>query len=189
MQGLVNSRAIGAAIFVVVISLCVCQQTRAQVGSGRDLRTDAHAQRQLRALEGRSVTQPGAAARDAVDARQRWLRGRHGPSSPAERRVDRRLESLSTPAIRPTTSLPRIPDDGGLPSSFDETPIFPRSGTSERVQILIDRAADGISEGRLDQARSDLELAESQLGQVEGTDGAAALRQQIASLRRQLTAR
>ena len=76
-----------------------------------------------------------------------------------------------------------------MPASYDEMLLLPRSGAAERVANLIERAADGISEGRVDQARSDLGLAESQLGQLGEAEGAASLRQLIASLRRQLTAR
>ncbi len=178
------------ALTAAAVAVLVFGQAQAQVGPGRDLRNDAHAQRQLRAVEGRSVTQPGAAALDAANARQQLLRGQRGRLSPDEGRVDRRLDALSTPAPRPTPVLPQAPSVGELPASFDDAPIFPGSSSaSERVQNLIERAGDGIAEGRLDQARSDLGLAESQLRQLGPADGSAALSQQIATLRGRLNQR
>jgi len=189
MQDRPRIRSIGLAMMVVATLLCLLGQALAQVGPGRELRGDAHAQRQLRAVEGRSVTQPSAAALDAANARQQLLRGRDRPLSPTEWRVDRQLENLGVPTVRPSTSLPPTQPQDELPASYDETTLLPRTGATERVANLIERAADGISEGRFDQARSDLGLAESQLDQLSDAEGATSLRQQIASLRRQLTVR
>jgi hypothetical protein len=163
----------------------------AQLGPGPELRQDARAQRQLRAVEGRSVTQPAPAARDAIDARQQLLRGGAGRLSPAQRRVERRLDALSTPmpapGQAPTIPVPVSPLDD-LPASYDDEAFLPQDRASGVVRSLLDRAADGIADGRLDQARSDLAFADRQLATLDSGEGAV-LRQRAAVLHQRLAAR
>jgi hypothetical protein len=161
----------------------------AQTNNG--LRDSAHLYRQLRAVEGRSLSQPREAARDARDAQQDILRSGHGVAlDPSARRVERSLQGLQTPpGIGRAPMGPQTAPSDRLPSSLDDDLLPQRSPTS-LARSLLDRAADGLAGGRSDQARSDLVTAEQQLEVLpaSGVDAAetAALRQRAADLRRQL---
>jgi hypothetical protein len=178
-------------LLVVLAALLAPGPVAAQLGRGQELREDARAQRQLRAVEGRSLTQPAPAAQDAMEARQQLLRGGVGRLSPAQRRVERRLEALSTPmpapAPSPSASTPMQPPSD-LPASYDEELFLPRDRTADVVQALLDRAVEGIASGRLDQARSDLAFADRQLATLDDAEGGV-LRERAAALRQRLTAR
>jgi hypothetical protein len=175
----------------VLLLFAATVATHAQMLPGGTLQSDAHAQRQLRAVEGRSVTQPDAAALDAMNARRSLVRGQPGALSPTQRRVERGLDALSTadPAAGAATSARRpAPPTDNLPSSYDDDAFLPQSRGSSVVQGLLDRAADGIAASRLDQARSDLALAERQLDTLDDAE-AVPLRDQAVALRLRLTPR
>ena len=90
---------------------------------GSVLHDNAHAYRQLRAVEGRSVTQPGLAARDAANASRDLLRSGQGVAlDPAQRRVERGLDSVrmqDTQRPGPTAQSAR-PALSDFPASYDE---------------------------------------------------------------------
>jgi hypothetical protein len=187
---------LAAAVLVVPAAL-------AQLGSpGAGARSpavgmarDSHIQRELRSIEGRSVTQPGLAARQARETQQELLRSGRGVAlDPEARRAERRLEGLiQDEAARGAAAVPgRIyrpaPD---LPASYEERELLPAIAPTGLASSLLDRAADGLAAGRTDQARSDLALAEHEidaLGRSLGADDAevAVLRARAQDLRQRL---
>lgn len=178
-----GKRAVSGIIVLCLMTMADGSVASAQTSAGQ-LRLDTRALRQQRAIEGRSLTQPDAAALDAMNARRDLVRGRAGASSPTERRVERNLDSLS--AGRPQTgSLPAgqplLTPREQLPSSYEDELFLPRNLGSSVVEGLLDRVDDGLADGRLDQARSDLALAEQQLGKLDPTE-AAPLQQRATAL-------
>ncbi len=153
------------------------------------LRQDTRALRQQRAVESRALTQPGAASLDAMNARNRLVRGQSGNLSPTQRRVERRLDTLSAgPSTSGLPSTPRAAPlvSDRLPSSYEDDVFQPRDLGSSVVEGLLDRVDDGLADGRPGQARSDLDLAEQQLDRMAPAD-AAPLRERASALRGRLT--
>jgi hypothetical protein len=164
----------------------------AQLDPTSALRNSAHAKRELRAVQGRSLSQPGQAARDAVNARQQLLRSGQGVNlDPSQRRVERGLADLSqAPPARDGPIPPQRLPSADLPASYDNDLLLPRRSSTALAETLLDRAANGLAVGRSDQARSDLGLAEQQLQGVppDQLDDPAtkSVIQRAAELRRQL---
>lgn len=174
-----------------MLSLLLAVEPAPAQTSPEQLRRDVRALRQQRAIEGRSLTQPDAAAIDAMNARRALVRGRPGSLSPTERGVERSLDALSSPAARPGASGERQPlplPDNELPGSNDDELFLPRSLTSSVAEGLLDRVDDGLAEGRIDQARSDLEFAQQQIDRLDPAE-AVALRERAVVLRGRLTTR
>ncbi|HMR31388.1 MAG TPA: hypothetical protein PKA13_00425 [Geminicoccaceae bacterium] len=174
---------------MALVLLLLASGMAAAQTSPPDLRRDARAMRLQRDIEGRSLTQPGAAAIDAMNARRTVVRGRPGGLTPTERRVERSLDVLSTPLPQPRASggpspVPRQ----RLPASNEDDLFMPGSLTSSVAEGLLDRADDGLADGRLDQARSDLALAEQQIDGLDPAE-AVALRERAVALRSRLKAR
>lgn len=176
--------------FLLLLLLLAAGPAPAQT-SPQELRRDVRALRQERAIQGRSLTQPDAAAIDAMNARRAVVRGRPGGLSPTERRVERNLDTLSAPASRPGGDGGRQPapvPTADLPGSNEDELFLPRNLNSSVAEGLLDRADDGLANGRIDQARSDLALAERQIDRLDPGE-AVALRQRAAALRGRLTTR
>lgn len=156
------------------------------------LREASRLDRQTRAVEARSVTQPDAAARDARDLAQDVRRG-GGPLSPDALRARRTLDDLAQPAAELPRALPALPGlpPADLPRSFDAPTAVPASGRLEMVDLLIDRARQAAADGRPAQALSDLAFAERQLDGLAaaGSGDAAERRQRIAATRSGLDGR
>ena len=176
---------------LALLSLLLAAGSALAQTSPQELRRDVRALRQERAIQGRSLTQPEAAAIDAMNARRAVVRGRPGALSPTERRVERSLDVLSTPPGSRASGGGRQPapvPTADLPGSNDDELFLPRSLDSSVAEGLLDRADDGLADGRVDQARSDLALAERQIDRLDPGE-AVALRQRAAARRARLTTR
>jgi hypothetical protein len=161
---------------VLVAALLAAAPAAAQLGPpgagagspGTGMARDSHIQRELRSIEGRSVTQPGPAARDAGDARRVLLRSGQGTAlDPEALRAERRLEGvIGDEAARRGAAAPGTVDrpTPDLPASYDQDRDYlPRPAPSGLAPMLLDRAEEGLVAGRTDQARSDLAIAEREI--------------------------
>jgi hypothetical protein len=124
--------------------------------------------RELREIERRAVTDPGAAARQAAATRRRLVGESGGVAFTPERaRIDRELGRLES--APPAPDRPPAPPaaDGGpeLPSSFsDDSETLPSLTREIRlVTRLLDRAARGLEAGDAPSVGSDLATARASL--------------------------
>lgn len=134
---------------------------------GAGMARESHIQREVRSIEGRAVTQPGLAATQAENARRALLRSGQGADlSPEAQRANRQLEGvIQDEQARRAMAMPGPVDrpTPELPSSYDERNLLPGMAPTDLAENLLDRAADGLTAGRTDQARSDLALAEREI--------------------------
>jgi len=150
--------------------------------------------RQLDAIERRAVTDPAGAAAEARELRRRMTAEGRASSDPEAIATERRLRAIEAGG-RPAVSLPPRPARAADPlaSSVDtsrdrllfETERDPLA-TADR---LLERAAEGIAEGRIEAARSDLSLAAAELQMARGAVETARLeraRQRLGELEARL---
>ncbi|MCS7269186.1 MAG: hypothetical protein NZ704_14130, partial [Geminicoccaceae bacterium] len=118
--------------------------------------------RKVDALELRAATDPVGAAEEAR-ALGRELRRAAGAGDGERLRLERRLERIAAGPPRTVVS-PGPPRGLDPPPSSLERELFASERDPLRTaDLLLARAAEGLAEGRLDAARSDLSLAAAEL--------------------------
>lgn len=149
--------------------------------------------RQADVVELRALSDPRGAAEQARELKAR-LRADNRPGDGERAQLERRLERIAAgPALSPVPPAPPRTSEP-LPTSLErERELF----VSERdplrtADLLLARAAEGLLEGRLDAARSDLSLAAAELAvlQAEGVSSPALeqARRRLAELEARLSA-
>jgi hypothetical protein len=150
--------------------------------------------RQADTVERRAVTDPVGAASMAREERRRMAVENRGAIDAEAIATERRLERVSQ-AGRSAEPVPPRPARAGerLPFSADtsrDRELFAvERDPLATADLLLERAAEGIAEGRTDAARSDLAFAAAELQMAVGTADPARLeraRQRLGELQARL---
>jgi hypothetical protein len=131
--------------------------------------------RQADTVERRAVTDPAGAATQAREARRLMGVETRGAIDPEAIETERRLERAARAGGRATGPLPPRPARASEPLPFSADTSRDRELFAEErdplatADLLLERAAEGIAEGRTEAARSDLALAAVELQMAAGS--------------------
>ena len=151
-------------------------------------------ERQLRAAQGRALSDPEGAARDLGRLHHDLRRDNGGVSfGPDAARIDRQLRTFGDRQVRrPDVARRRVPGTPAEPPSSVEPGTSGIPSVDQNVTLarsLLDRADEGIAEGRTDSARSDLALVQESLTGLKGLVATAPLAARAAALQSRLDGR
>lgn len=130
--------------------------------------------RQADAVERRAVTDPAGAASEAREARRRMGVETRGAIDAEALETERRLERALAGG-RAAGPVPPRPARAGEPLPFSADTSRDRELFEDErdplatADLLLERAAEGIAEGRTEAARSDLSLAAAELQMAAGS--------------------
>lgn len=136
--------------------------------------------RQADAIERRAVTDPAGAASMAREERRRVVGETRGAIDADVVETERRLERTRAGGRSAEPVPPRPPRAAGLlPFSADTSRDHELFGLERdplrTADLLLERAAEGLAEGRTDAARSDLSLAAAEIQMAVGVAETARL--------------
>lgn len=189
-----------AFLYLGVGLLALLQTTPARA---QDLLIDpgaAHLRRDMRQLQQQLRTSPESVQGEINRVRRNLIRESRGVYfTPEQARINRGLNQLESEVARqrleeepPSPLVPPRGDD--LPSSYgDDAPLPSMRRELTLTGRLLDRAEEGLAEGRVSQAASDLATARSFLGSTVAEDNPLAaevgqLQARMQNLERRLAA-
>lgn len=137
--------------------------------------------RQADTIERRAVTDPSGAGRQAREQRRQLGVETRGAIEPDAITTEQRLERAASGQGRAVGPVPPRPARAGEPLPFSADTSRDRElfdverDPLATADLLLERAAEGIAEGRTDAARSDLSLAAVELQMAGGAADAGRL--------------
>jgi hypothetical protein len=170
----------------------LCAQQRSLTGTLPGAAgSDAYLQRQLRSLEagGTSLESMNIQLRRAQ--RDLITQSRGVAFTPEQARIDRGLDRVGRELHRQqinalTAQQPALPRGERLPGSIDDRAPLPSFGGTPTLGRLVGRAETALTEGRRDQARSDVATARSLVDAVDSSSAEA--RRALTDLEARMTA-
>lgn len=173
-------RAIVSAELALACCWALPDSASAQFDQSRQTFDNIRTRRSVQQLERQQQQTVPDQQRRQMQQLRRDLSGQNALDSgrpQATRRLDRLEADLTRPSQRPESRPPLVPSQSAeLPSSLDPTPPLSSFGRPLRNAIgMIERAETALAEGRINQARSDLSTATSELSSASADTAEEAL--------------